>query len=116
MYYETHIQPLIYCAAGKELRESAKRWKEILKERARKERRKAKKKSPLFRVSKVSGLPDVVFRWTGKAPESRHRALTIYEGRRRMFKGHKWERHLEKRAPVLPSGWSSLGCYTCAFH
>ena len=43
MYYETHIQPLIYCAAGKELRESAKRWKEILKERARKERRKAKK-------------------------------------------------------------------------
>lgn len=61
------------------------------------ERRKAKKKSPLFRVSKVSGLPDVVFRWTGKAPESRHRALTIYEGRRRMFKGHKWERHLEKR-------------------
>ncbi|KAL5522551.1 hypothetical protein ACEPAG_8568 [Sanghuangporus baumii] len=43
------------------------------------------------------GYPGVVFKWTGKAPEKTRKRLTIYVGRRRMFKGHKWERHLDKR-------------------
>ncbi|KAL5499184.1 MRPL25 [Sanghuangporus vaninii] len=43
------------------------------------------------------GYPGVVFNWTGKAPEKPRKRLTIYVGRRRMFKGHKWERHLDKR-------------------
>ena len=44
-----------------------------------------------------SGFPGVVFNWTGKAPQKPRKRLTIYVGRRRMFKGHKWERHLDKR-------------------
>lgn len=51
----------------------------------------------LRRNSAKAGYPGVVFRWTGKVPTKSRVGLTIYEGRRRMFKGHKWERHLEKR-------------------
>ena len=43
------------------------------------------------------GHPRVIFRWTGKAPTKARKRLTIYTGRRRMFKGHKWERNLDKR-------------------
>ncbi|OCB86644.1 hypothetical protein A7U60_g6323 [Sanghuangporus baumii] len=49
------------------------------------------------RSSRHFGYPGVVFNWTGKAPEKPRKRLTIYVGRRRMFKGHKWERHLDKR-------------------
>ncbi|KAI5123249.1 hypothetical protein M0805_001338 [Coniferiporia weirii] len=51
------------------------------------------------RGSVKAGYPGVVFRWTGKVPlKAREKgSFTVYAGRRRMFKGHKWERHLQKR-------------------
>lgn len=49
------------------------------------------------RNSAALGYPGVVFRWTGKVTKKTRSGLTIYAGRRRMFKGHKWERYLDKR-------------------
>ncbi|KAH8113767.1 hypothetical protein DFH11DRAFT_1689188 [Phellopilus nigrolimitatus] len=52
------------------------------------------------RNSATAGYPGVVFRWTGKVPEkaqTKAGRLTVYAGRKRMFKGHKWERNYKKR-------------------
>ncbi|THH11418.1 hypothetical protein EW145_g648 [Phellinidium pouzarii] len=52
------------------------------------------------RGSAQAGYPGIVFHWTGDVPlkaSAKKNGLTIYAGRKRMFKGHKWERQLDKR-------------------
>ncbi|EJC97798.1 uncharacterized protein FOMMEDRAFT_24242 [Fomitiporia mediterranea MF3/22] len=55
------------------------------------------------RTSPTLGYPGITFNWTSKGKDKlhpkphSHSSLTIYATRRRMFKGHKWERHLAKR-------------------
>lgn len=47
-----------------------------------------------------AGYPGVDFQWEGEVPLSgreKRGGLTVYAGRKRMFKGHKWERALKKR-------------------
>lgn len=60
----------------------------------------SKNEAKLLRGSPQAGYPGIVFQWKGKVPLSgreKRGGLTVYAGRRRMFKGHKWERMLKKR-------------------
>ena len=67
------------------------------------------------RNSAALGYPGVVFRWTGKVPEKKRTGLTFYAGRRRMFKGHKWERHLQKRKGEIAVRMRDMGARIARF-
>jgi len=54
----------------------------------------------IYQNSRDAGYPGVDFQWEGEVPLSAREKngwLTVYAGRKRMFKGHKWERALKKR-------------------
>lgn len=67
------------------------------------------------RNSAALGYPGIVFRWTGKVPEKKRVGLTFYAGRRRMFKGHKWERHLGNRKGEIAVRMRDMGARIARF-
>ena len=78
-------------------------------------RRRSKATLIRRRNSAALGYPGVVFRWMGKVPVKKRVGLTFYAGRRRMFKGHKWERQMEKRKGQIAVRMRDMGARIARF-